>query len=50
MSYILLANLCKNGIDMEETQEEERIEPNYMTLVQRFVDLLAKEGKNNNDK
>ena len=50
MSYILFANLCENGIDMEETKEEERIGPNYMTLVKRFLYLLAKDEKNNNDK
>ena len=32
---------------MEVQQEEERIRPNYMKLVQRFVYLLAKVGNNN---
>ena len=43
-------DLCENGIYMEETQEKERIGPNYMKLVQGFVYLLAKGGyKNNNN-
>ena len=41
--------LCEDGIDIEETQEEERIGPNYMKLVQRLVYLLAKVGSNNNN-
>lgn len=35
------SNLWENGIDMEVTQEEERIRPNYFKLVKRFVYLLA---------
>ena len=34
---------------MEVTQEEERIGPNYMKLVQRFVYLLAQVGSNSNN-
>ena len=34
---------------MGVTQEEERIGPNYMKLVQRFVYLLPKVGNNNNN-
>ena len=31
--------MCEKGIDMEVTQEKERIGPNYVKLVQRFVYL-----------
>ena len=34
---------------MEITQEEEKIGPNYMKLVQTFVYLLVVVGKNSNN-
>ena len=34
---------------MEVTKEEERIQPNYVKLEQRFVYLLAKLRNNNNN-
>ena len=39
-------NPCENGIEIEVTQEGERIVPNYEKLLKRFVYLLAKVGKN----
>ena len=39
-------NPCENGNEIEVTQEEERIVPNYEKLLKRFVYLLAKVGKN----
>ena len=48
-----MRNLCENGIEIQVTQEGERIGPSYMKLVKRFVHLLAKVGsnikKNNNN-
>ena len=42
-------DLCENGINIELTQEEESIGPNYMKVVWRFVYLLSNLGNNNND-
>ena len=41
--------MCENGIEIEKTHKEERIESNYIKLVKRFVYILAKVGNNNNN-
>ena len=33
-------NPCENGIEIEVTQEEERIVPNYKKLLKRFVIII----------